>query len=464
MTFSPKEDYIITQEPIRISDFRDYSDAFVTRPPYQRKTVWSNKKKQALMDSLLRRYYIPRLVLRKIRLTDSKTIDEVIDGQQRINTLQDFYDNKFSLPKTLKDLGLSGKYYNQLDVEIRQYIDKLHMQADRILSIEKKDDPDNQRVATEIFWRLQQGESLNSMEIVHARLASRTRNFLVKYADDITFDYEKYLPVDSNPNKHSFFRIIKRGNQRMEHLALLGRMLLLEQNDGYADLKDISIKELIEQEQTEDGIGDDSFEDDVCAKTVLKNLTLFHSLFDHDPMLKNGGKISELSREYFILSFYVLVSHLRKYYVTDDVFKINLHKFFIKFYSRWRDNDVDDTDIIRFRESRQQGEKDIRERDIILRHSFFKYLNSKKNKKKHELKAKDSNRNFNEYQRIFIYRRDKGFCQFCKQEGKPDKEALVSWEDYQADHIIAWIKGGETGIENGQLLCSYHNQSKGSKL
>lgn len=61
MPYGPRGEYITTQKIIRLRDFYDYADAYVTRPPYQRKRVWSRKKKQALLDSLLRRYYVPRL-------------------------------------------------------------------------------------------------------------------------------------------------------------------------------------------------------------------------------------------------------------------------------------------------------------------------------------------------------------------------------------------------------------------
>ncbi len=457
MAFSPKQEYIIQPDMISLKDFHAYSDLFVTRPPYQRKTVWSKKKKQSLMDSILRRYYVPHLVLRRVRLSATETIDEVIDGQQRINTLQEFFSGKYPLPKSLDDLGLAGKLYPDLAPTVRQYIDTIKMNVDRILQIEKKDNPDHQKVATEIFWRLQQGESLNSMEVAHARLSSRTRNFLVKYADDITFDYEKYQPVDDNPSKHKFFRIIARGNERMEHLAILARMLLIEREDGYTDLKDKAIQEMIDREQVPDGIGNDSYEEEKPAKSALRVLNLYYELFFDDPMLNEGGKIQELKREYFLLSFYLLIRHVSAHYVVDGEIKNSLRSFFDEFYARWRLHDVDDTDVVRFSDSRQQGARDLEERDIILRHNFFRFL-SKENTK---IKDKDSQRAFNEAQRIEIYRRDKGVCQFCLGEGKSDKETQVSWVNYQADHIVAWIKGGETSVENAQVLCRHHNQSKG---
>lgn len=38
----------------------------------------------------------------------------------------------------------------------------------------------------------------------------------------------------------------------------------------------------------------------------------------------------------------------------------------------------------------------------------------------------------------------------------------LSVDDYDADHIISWSKGGKTTIENGQLLLHKENLKKGS--
>jgi hypothetical protein len=51
--FNPKQQYEVIQDAISIRDFHDYWEEFVVRPPYQRKSVWSKKKKQALLDYLL---------------------------------------------------------------------------------------------------------------------------------------------------------------------------------------------------------------------------------------------------------------------------------------------------------------------------------------------------------------------------------------------------------------------------
>ena len=80
-----------------------------------------------------------------------------------------------------------------------------------------------------------------------------------------------------------------------------------------------------------------------------------------------------------------------------------------------------------------------------------------------EIIEKDEKRAFTELERIIIYRKGKGMCQECLREGKPENEARVSWSNYQADHVIPHCKGGRTILDNGELLCSYHNLSKGGR-
>ena len=233
--FNPRTAYDVNFDTIAIKDLADYKEEYVVRPPYQRKSVWSRKKQQALLDSLFRRYYIPRIVIRLVRLDDERTVKEVIDGQQRITTAQDFFADELSLPETLKDVypSLPGKTYSKLPADVRKFVDKeLKYNADIVKGIEDPKNPQHQQVASEIFWRLQQGETLTYMEIARARLASLSRNFVVKYADDITFDYDQYTPVDSNKDKHKFFSAIDRSNDRMQHLAILTRFLILRKTGG----------------------------------------------------------------------------------------------------------------------------------------------------------------------------------------------------------------------------------------
>ena len=337
--FNPRSKYTVTDQLYSIKEFYDYVDDFITRPPYQRKNVWSTKKKQALLDSLFRKYYVPKIVIREVRLSEDRTVAEVVDGQQRIITAQEFFNDEIKLPDSLADVDsrLPGKTHGELDPEIRRFIEReIKYSADIIKGIESPTNPEHQKIATEIFWRLQQGEPLNFMEKSHARLASLVRNFVVKYADDITFDFATYKPVDSNRDKHKFFRIYSRDNDRMQHLLLLTRFLLLEKADGPTELKDAAVVEFIEDAIVSDGVGNESYENATVARNVLSVLNTFYDIFKGDPMLDEKNGLKELSREYVIISFFLLLRHLKTHYALSDGIKQLFRDFLIEgFFPRW---------------------------------------------------------------------------------------------------------------------------------
>jgi len=461
-SFNPETEYDITSDSIRLRDFHDYPEEFVTRPPYQRKNVWSRKKQQALLDSLFRGYYVPRIVIRRVRLSEEETVKEVIDGQQRITTAQKFFADELKLPDSLEDIrrSLPGSIYSDLSSEVRRFVDRLSYDADIVLQIDDPFEERHQQIATEIFWRLQQGESLNYMEVAHARLSSTARNFVVKYADDQTFDYDAYRPVSENPSKHPFFSIIRRKNNRMQHMALLTRFLILEEADGPADIKQTDVQAYIDQHQVDGGIGSEAFEGTDAAQDVLGNMRAFYDVFADDPLRAEGEGIPILKVEYFIISLYLLLRHLRAHYVFGETERMLFRDFAYDFYDQWRNDEEEDEDIQIFQNKRQQSAGEIATRQRITRQHFFEYVQ----RQGHEMVTKDEKRRFDEAERIRVYRQDGGLCQLCLDEGKPEGEAEVSWEEFEADHVTPHAEGGPTVVDNGQVLCRYHNRQKGSRV
>ena len=459
--FHPQTKYKVTARHIHLKDFYDFPEEFVVRPPYQRKSVWGRQKKLDLLDSLFRRYYVPKIVVREVKIGEQQVVNEIIDGQQRIVVAQEFYNNKLSLPASLVDISADfpGKVYSQLSVDVRKFVTrKFVYDADIVSGIEDPRDPEHQQIAAEIFWRLQQGETLTYMEVAHARLSSLPRNFVVKYADDIGFDYDCYQSVDENPEKHRFFSVIDRKNNRMQHLALLTRLLILEVADGPADIRNTDVMEFIEQGQKADGIGNLSYEQTPVAKSTLRHMKAFYDAFRNDPMVKTGGAIKEFGVEYFIISLYLLLRHLRKHYVFSvgefDLFR----QFTVVFHKRWRAKG-ENTDILLFSDHRQQSANDIEIRHRIVRYEFFQFVE----RQNAVMVTKDERRVFSEAERIAVYRRDKGLCQECKRNGATDAEAVVPWNEYDTDHVIPHSKGGETDLRNAQVLCRAHNLQKGNQ-
>lgn len=54
-------------------------------------------------------------------------------------------------------------------------------------------------------------------------------------------------------------------------------------------------------------------------------------------------------------------------------------------------------------------------------------------------------------------------CPFCSIGHDANKTKLWTLSDMDADHVAAWSKGGETSIENCQMLCKTHNRAKGNR-
>ena len=432
----------------------EHQNLFITRPPYQRKNVWPNKTKEALIESLFRRHYVPDIVLREVHTPSHLAKYEVVDGQQRIITVQDFYSDSIKLPKELSDItDESGKKYLELSPTVRNHIDNQVLNATVLGNLTDPHNRKNQQIVAKVFWNLQQGKTLSYMEVEHSKLYSATRNFITKHSDDMSFDYKNYESLDTNPNRHKFFEIINVNNNRLDHLAILGRFLILEENNGPTEL---GLKSFIKLVDTWNNRNDQEFENSNEAKRCLKTLDVLYQIFKEDPSVKAGGKVPELDREYIIISIYLLAQRLihNDWNFTSNSYE-KFRQFIVEFHQRWGRNDETDTDMTLFREQRQQNKKAVETRDQLITEWFFKYCP--------ELNKLDPERNFSYLDRITIYRKNKGLCQMCLAEEKPEDEALVPWHKFESDHLKAWSKEGKTSIANGQVLCQHHNRVKGSK-
>ena len=54
-------------------------------------------------------------------------------------------------------------------------------------------------------------------------------------------------------------------------------------------------------------------------------------------------------------------------------------------------------------------------------------------------------------------------CPLCAIGQDANKRRIWKINEMDADHVAAWSKGGASSIENCQMLCKIHNQSKGNK-
>ncbi|MEV0294234.1 DUF262 domain-containing protein [Nocardia sp. NPDC050710] len=83
-----------------IADFLNWhtQKELILNPEFQRGAIWQPAARSYLIDSILRGYPIPKLLMRtRIDRPTRKTIRDVVDGQQRLRTIIDFANNKLIL-------------------------------------------------------------------------------------------------------------------------------------------------------------------------------------------------------------------------------------------------------------------------------------------------------------------------------------------------------------------------------
>ena len=107
-----------TPQHYTIADFLKWNDddELILNPKFQRGNVWPPPARSYLIDSLLRGYPIPKILLRTAVDRDSRrTIRDVVDGQQRLRTIIEFAGNRFALGSKASEFR--GMRYADLEDE-----------------------------------------------------------------------------------------------------------------------------------------------------------------------------------------------------------------------------------------------------------------------------------------------------------------------------------------------------------
>ncbi len=140
-----------------------------TNPDFQRPPIWSKAQKQLLIDTILRDYDIPKLYWQKTGSRPDKY--DVVDGQQRLRAIWEFFDGGFKLPKDADPIDgefIGGCSYEELPDALRMKLDVYPLD---IVVLEDTDDDE----VREMFLRLQNGTSLKSQEKRNADFDSKSQ-------------------------------------------------------------------------------------------------------------------------------------------------------------------------------------------------------------------------------------------------------------------------------------------------
>lgn len=149
----------IQQYPLGEVAYRISSMEWDLRGEFQRREVWTTKKKQRLIDTILRGWQIPSIHLLRSGRHGQVT---VLDGQQRLVAIRDFMDGAFRVNGEIAPINnavnsLNGLAFPQFPSWAR------HELTNYTIAVVFVDDYSPEEVA-ELFYRLNQGTRLTAAE------------------------------------------------------------------------------------------------------------------------------------------------------------------------------------------------------------------------------------------------------------------------------------------------------------
>jgi hypothetical protein len=154
-----RNDFLLPQ----IADFVRGRKWLNLRPEYQRRLVWDVGKRSRFIESLLLNVPIPPVFLYEWELGRY----EVMDGQQRLNAVVEFYENGFALKGLERWTELHGLRYRDLPETLQRGLDRRRLSA-TVLLVERptNDRPQHDDVRKLVFNRLNTGgQQLNAQEL-----------------------------------------------------------------------------------------------------------------------------------------------------------------------------------------------------------------------------------------------------------------------------------------------------------
>lgn len=435
---------------------------------FQSSARWSEVQKVAFMFNLVCGLAPSKLILANIKTcleycieTYGEDSDEAeylrnipeqfeyisIDGNNRTITIDEFMNDEFALPNATYNVIVPGdevpssfiltnenNVYSKLPEGFKQYIQALKITLEVYLNATRKD-------LSNIFIATNDGVALNKQEKRNAKLVPiagvvrELANASPDFGKGYTFVYDNMLKyvfrTDKNVKRRvtddfvlTMFLFIQYGTQATIQDAL--------KEKAYAEESDFTPKTL---QKCEEIVIDftTTFKD--CFDSNMTEISSMMNLFmAYNDMLKKNVKIHDAKAfyEYFL----AVENELRG--DTKDV--LTLEGGETRTFDRCCATMSKDS--LEFRHDKLIGALD------------YSYENG--------VALRDSDRIFTKEQRFEMWEKQDGVC---PETGKTiPKHEINNSQIWHADHIIPWDAGGQTIVENGQLICKIANLKKSNKV
>lgn len=209
-----------------IQQLIDNKKSIDPRPQYQRTGVWNTDRKAYLIDSILRGYDLPKFYFSFYDNKNAKGFEfEVVDGQQRIRAIWDFYDDIYPLKKNteIDGINLSSLKFSMLPEIFKNAFKDYELNVTNILL-------KNPGEVNDLFTRLQKGVSLNPTELRHAMISN-----IGSYIDKF---------VTRQQTNGFFGKDSKITDMRFKHQEYIDHIIALAHYGHTKDLKAVTIAQL----------------------------------------------------------------------------------------------------------------------------------------------------------------------------------------------------------------------------
>lgn len=181
-------------------------------PDFQRHTVWSEKQKSELIESILMGIPLPLIYVKE----DDKGVYIIVDGRQRLTTLFQYMNHEFALQNLSVLRDLNGSYFSELTIngtKFEKFLSQVQQSKveDCPLTLHVIKPPTKDRVTFDLFDRVNRGGTrLNNQEMrnaIYQGEATNLLNLLVSF-ESFKKATEHTIKPDRMKDKYLILRMI----------------------------------------------------------------------------------------------------------------------------------------------------------------------------------------------------------------------------------------------------------------
>ncbi|MFB7393566.1 HNH endonuclease family protein [Streptomyces sp. NPDC056191] len=410
--------------------------SIVLQPTYQRRAFWDRKKKSALIESVFLGLPLPLIYLADAEVSidgEQVPVREVVDGQQRLTSLKEFYDGALTIPEDSVVEELRGKRFVDLKPILKATFKNFKLSTATI--------PINARADKfELFKRLNQKSTvLSDQELRNA----------VHHSDYLTQIKEHAEKLKEK------LRVSEAEWKRMKDVEYLSR-LLAYQRRGYMDFPNKRLNQFLNDEMSV-GKAEDAQARDRRCKLIDKALDRVMDVFGdlrfrpyRIPDHSFGEWARTLNRALMEAQVWAFLDHSRYGFKDAGAFD--------RAIKDRRQEIIDAVQRLhayneRFNDAIQRGTTG--KPNVEFRFSRYEAA----------VRVALSGVPEGRRQRFFTLQQKQNLWDRTPVEDRKCSECdhPIRLEESEVDHIKPFAEGGETVEDNGQLLHRACNRAKGAR-